>query len=164
MFSSHLQELTRYNYWAHERTAGWILNAGDIIADQPLVSSFPTIRKTFYHMWDAQVIWFHRLNGQSMNAWPSQTFTGNLKEATEMLLKSCDDFVRFAKENDEKSLEKTIAYHAIDGTEYKSRISEIILHVCNHGTYHRGQIITMLRNAGVGDIGSTDLIRYYRTS
>jgi len=36
---------------------------------------------------------------------------------------------------------------------------KLLLHVVNHGTYHRGQVITMIKQAG-GDVVSTDLLFY----
>jgi len=159
----YVEQLTRYNAWANARISSYILEAGAAIADLPLISSFPSIRKTLYHLWDAQEIWMARLNGVSLNAWPSQSFTGSLTEAMKRLEESSNDFVRFVEERDQNTLEKVIIFHALDKTEYRQKAIEIIFHVINHGTYHRGQLITMLRNAGFEGVGSTDLIRYYRT-
>ena len=39
---------------------------------------------------------------------------------------------------------------------------QVVLHLVNHGSYHRGQVATMLRQAGIKPPG-TDLISYYRT-
>jgi uncharacterized damage-inducible protein DinB len=39
---------------------------------------------------------------------------------------------------------------------------EMLAHVFNHNTYHRGQLITMLRQVGVTDLPQTDLIFFYR--
>jgi uncharacterized damage-inducible protein DinB len=38
----------------------------------------------------------------------------------------------------------------------------MLQHVVNHGTYHRGQITTMLRQLGAEPPKSTDLIAFYR--
>lgn len=159
----YILELFRYNQWANQRISEWILNAGEKTADTSLSSSFPTIRKTIYHVWDAQVIWLARLKGTSLNAWPSQNFTGTLEEALQELNAQSGEFVRFLEETEENSLEKEVVFHALDGTRYSQKAIEIIQHVVNHGTYHRGQIITMLRTAGFEAVGSTDLIRYYRS-
>jgi uncharacterized damage-inducible protein DinB len=58
--------------------------------------------------------------------------------------------------------EEVIAYKAFNGTAYSSKLSDIVRHVVNHGTYHRGQITTMLRQLGK-KVVSTDLILYYRS-
>lgn len=157
-----LKLFTEYNLWANTRICNWINEAGTEIADRELPSSFPTIRKTLYHLWDAQAIWILRLKGESPNAWPSHSFTGSLLEATEAVKASSDEYVRFCAEMKENETTNTITFHSLDGSAYHNTIAEILLHVMNHSTYHRGQLITMLRTAGFTAVGSTDLIRYYR--
>jgi uncharacterized damage-inducible protein DinB len=44
----------------------------------------------------------------------------------------------------------------LDGTQYKQPIWQMLLHVFNHATYHRGQVVNMLRQLGVDKIPSTD--------
>ena len=55
-----------------------------------------------------------------------------------------------------------IQYKTLDGKSYFNSTEEVIMHCMNHGTYHRGQIITMLRQAGFTVVGSTDFIRFCR--
>ena len=156
-------ELTDYNTWANEKVTSFILSAGDEIADMELQSSFPTIRKTLYHIWDAQLIWYARLKGIPFSTWPSKSFNGTLEESCVRLIKNSKDITAFAKEAD-GGFSTMVNYKALDGKEYENAVSEIILHCMNHSTYHRGQLITMLRQAGFQDVGSTDLIQFYRQS
>lgn len=158
----HLQQLCAYNRWANDRMATYLLAAGESIADEEQHSSFPTIRKTLYHLWDAQVIWFKRLTGETVNTWPSHHFSGTMAEALAALRENDEAFVRFAENLSENDGQKTIEYHAMDGSAFFNTLEEIIMHVMNHGTYHRGQLITMLRNQGFTAVGSTDMIRFYR--
>ena len=160
--ASHLISLTQYNLWANTKIVQFITEAGDTIADETLISSFPTIRKTLYHTWDAQEIWMKRLKRESTSTWPSHSFTGTLAEALELFLESSSGFVRFAENLQEEDHLSNIKFHSIDGTAYQNTIEEIIMHVMNHGTFHRGQLITMLRNAGFQNVGSTDMIRFFR--
>ena len=158
----HLRQLCAYNRWANERMSGYLREAGESIADEIQQSSFPTIRKTLYHLWDAQVIWYKRLAGEAITTWPSHNFSGTLNEALAALNENSEAFVRYAAQLPENAGDIVIEYHALDGTAFHNTIEEIIMHVMNHGTYHRGQLITMLRNQGFTAVGSTDMIRYYR--
>jgi uncharacterized damage-inducible protein DinB len=157
-----LQLLSEYNHWANSRICSWIREAGETVADQEVTSSFPSIRKTLYHLWDAQAIWMLRLKGESPNAWPSHSFKGNIDEATEAIIASSLEFVRFCSDLQPGDEDKQVTFRSLDGTAYHNSTAEIVLHVMNHSTYHRGQLITMLRSAGFTAVGSTDLIRYYR--
>ena len=47
------------------------------------------------------------------------------------------------------------------GEPYSHPLSEMMLHLVNHGTYHRGQVTAMLRQLGAKPL-ATDLILFYR--
>jgi uncharacterized damage-inducible protein DinB len=64
----------------------------------------------------------------------------------------------------DENFENGIDYTNIKGAPFSNKIMHIIAHVMNHSSYHRGQIITMLRGAGYTNPGSTDLIVYFRES
>lgn len=62
----------------------------------------------------------------------------------------------------DERLDEVVAYRTVAGVPQESAIWEMLRHVVNHGTYHRGQLATMLRQLGVAP-PSTDLILFYRT-
>ncbi len=159
---SNLFLLCNYNAWANKKICSFILEAGAAVADEEMNSSFPTIRKTLYHLWDAQDIWFKRLHHESPNSWPSHYFKGTLEEAVNSIHQSSADYVRFSEKLDESAARASVEFKSLDGTSYFNTVEEIIMHVMNHSTYHRGQIITMLRVAGFTAVGSTDMIRFFR--
>lgn len=156
-----LLDLCKFNVWANHKITGYILSAGDDATHKELVSSFPTILKTLLHIWDAQQIWYARLQGNTITTWPSKDFKGTLKDACNGLMTSSNDFVRLT-EKFENDFSIVINYKTLDGNEFSNTAEEIIMHCMNHGTYHRGQIITMLRQVGFTEVGSTDYIRYCR--
>jgi len=54
-----------------------------------------------------------------------------------------------------------VAYKNIKGEPFQSPVWQIVLHIVNHASYHRGQITTMLRQLGHTPV-PTDLIAFYR--
>ena len=58
-------------------------------------------------------------------------------------------------------LHQPIRYTSTEGVVYESRLHEILTHVVNHATYHRGQIAVDLRAAGLS-APSTDFIALTR--
>ena len=159
---SHLIKLCKYNFWANDRICTWIKKA-DLKVDEELKSSFPSIRKTLYHLWDAQFIWLARLNGESPNTWPSHSFKGNLDEAIGGLQQNTLALATYIELLDENEYQREVEFKSIDGTSYFNSVEEIIMHVINHSTYHRGQLITLLRTGGFTAVDSTDFIRYLRS-
>ena len=153
---------TRYNLWANRKICGFIIDAGDERTDKIIISSFDTIRKTLYHIWDAQSIWYLRLKSESVLDWPSKNFNGKLEEAINKFHKKSQDIIDLVKEKNEEELNEVCNYSAMNGKQFSNKISGIIMHCMNHSTFHRGQIVTMLRNAGYTNLSSTDLIMYLR--
>lgn len=62
---------------------------------------------------------------------------------------------------DGAGLERAVAYASLDGTAYRSSVAEILTHVFNHATYHRGQIALLVSGAG-GERATTDFIAFSR--
>ncbi len=59
------------------------------------------------------------------------------------------------------SIDDTINYKNLAGETHQSSVRDIILHIVNHGSYHRGQIIQLLQQGGLKTV-STDFINYSR--
>ncbi len=158
----YLVALTAYNTWANTGILKFVMAAGEERALILQQSSFPTIRKTVLHMLDAQHIWHDRLHGISPVDWPGKNFTDTTVNACEKLVKSSIDFQDYAHSLTSSDLERVIDYHNLKGDAFQNTITQIIAHVMNHGTFHRGQLITMLRGAGHTDLASTDMISWFR--
>lgn len=68
----------------------------------------------------------------------------------------------FLSDLGEDGISRTIAYRLFDGQPTSQPFSQMLQHVVNHGSYHRGQVVTMLRQLGAPPPGSVDLITFYR--
>lgn len=159
-----LNDYTNYNYWANKKICDLLLTLDNSIIEKDMPSSFRTIKDTVYHIWGAEWIWLLRIevNNNSLIQSPVKDFAGSFVEAVESFHKVSGEIVKLVSDTDEKELSRNITYQNLAGKEFSNRFYEIIMHCMNHSTFHRGQIITMLRNAGVTDLFSTDLITYYR--
>lgn len=151
-----------YNYWANARIIKSILEAGEERADMEINSSFPSVRKTLYHIYDAENVWLLRMKGLSY-AWPpSQFFKGNLKEFCELLLKNSNDFKEYVNGLIEKDFIREVFYSNSKGVAFSTSVKDSITHCMNHSTYHRGQLVTMLRITGHTRFEPLDYIGYVR--
>lgn len=159
---SLLTSLCDYNVWANKRVVELIQSSPEDIIDKQMESSFPTIRKTIYHIWDAQVIWLNRLQGISLNTWPSKEYDDAFAGYDLYFIQQSIDFQRFIQSRSETYFTTTCFYKTLNGNDNQTKHWQIILHCMNHSTYHRGQIITMLRGIGFTNLISTDYIAYTR--
>lgn len=152
-----------FNYWANNLLLSVTENQiNDELLDREIISSFPSLRKTIYHIWDAEDIWFRRLNGESAPFGVSKNFNGAFFEAKQIILSIDKTFIDYVgKLNDEK-LVSLFEYKNIEGKAFSNPVWEAIQHCINHSTYHRGQMVTILRQLGITSIPSTDFITYCR--
>lgn len=157
-----LADYARYNLWANTKITGFLQKLPPPLLDKKLISSFNTIRKTIYHMWDAEAIWYNRLNGTSFNEWPSEKYPGKGLDFVPDFLNQSALIADYVKDSTEESLTDRYKYSNMEEKEFSSRRSDTILHCMNHSTFHRGQIATMLRNVGFTELDSTDYVMYSR--
>jgi len=61
----------------------------------------------------------------------------------------------------QEDLNRVIEYETLKFGVYRNPLWQSMQHVVNHGTYHRGQVTTLLRQLGAQPI-LTDLMHYYR--
>ncbi|MGB3075794.1 MAG: DinB family protein, partial [Chitinophagales bacterium] len=96
------------------------------------------------------------------STWPKVPFAGTKEELTAGLMASSKALEAKAISYDKKQLNQEVSYKTLKGITGISPVYQILMHVSNHGTYHRGQLVTMLREAGKTEIPATDLIAFYR--
>jgi uncharacterized damage-inducible protein DinB len=162
MTPEYIRTLIDYNYWARDRV---LASAGPLTGEQltrGLGSSFGSVLDTLVHMHFAEWIWYQRWQGESPSAGPDKTsMTGvaALRDAWHPLEGQIRSFVESLGP---AGLAGTIQYKTLTGQVGTSSYWQMIVHVVNHGAYHRGQIATMLRLLGAPPAQSTDMIVFFR--
>ena len=151
----------KHNVWANATLATVLNVQPNEVLDKELVSSFATIRKTVFHIADAQHIWLSRMRGISPVDLPSKALDNS--QAIGALHATSSGFEEYVSRKESPFFKEICSYVALDQKTYQEENGNIIMHCMNHSTFHRGQLITMLRQAGLeGEIPSTDLITYLR--
>jgi uncharacterized damage-inducible protein DinB len=158
-----LKQHLAYNHWANCRLIESLQPVDENLIFAELKNSFPGIGKTIMHISDAQIIWLKRLQGESLNVWPSSGRTWTKNEILNTLLESSQNITDFVQSKDETFLKITISYKNMKGDKFNDKVEGLLYHVVNHSTYHRGQVITMLHESGVTTVHNTDIIYYLRS-
>ena len=158
-----LLQYIRYNDWANQRITKFILdNCSAEQIDKEVKSSFPSLKKTLLHIWGAESIWLQRLKGDSPEVWKGSTFSGSLDELCKEISQTNQDYIDFAESCGEAFLLSPFAYKNLEGKEFTNSRADAILHCVNHSSFHRGQLITILRQLDFTQLFSTDYIAYCR--
>ena len=158
-----LQQYAGYNLWANERLSETILSLPEAQHQQTQPGSFSSLHATVLHMLDASSIWWQRLKMQDNITRQSENFKGNTTELFFALLHQDTVWKSWVEQASPAALEHVFHYQNSKKEQFRQPTFEMLLHVFNHATYHRGQLVTMLRNLGVKVIPATDFIVYART-
>jgi uncharacterized damage-inducible protein DinB len=158
-----LHQHLSYSVWATARLAETLQPVGEKILYAEVKSSFPSIAKTLLHLWDAEVIWLKRMQGISLTSWPSQNFSGTKDDLITGVVNSSKELLNFIELKGTDFLPSKISYKNMKGDSFEDVIENILYHIVNHGSYHRGQVTTLLHELGVNKIQSMDIIFYLRS-
>jgi uncharacterized damage-inducible protein DinB len=156
-----LQQYAAYNIWATGLLVDRINKMPDGTTDQEIVNSFPSIYKTVQHMWVAEEVWWKRLKLTEHIVLESADFSGTFTEMTTALAKQSLQFKDWIDNATENQLVHVFAYIR-NKEQVKMPVYQMLHHVFNHATYHRGQLVTKLNQLGADKIPSTDFSTFSR--
>lgn len=157
-----LMQYAAYNLWAHQRLADVALQLSEKQQNQEIISSFASIQKTFQHILNAESIWWQRLKLQEHIIVPDEKQTFSLQEIVAGLLGQSEKWKLWVDEATETALQHVFAYYNSKKEYFKQPVWQMLVHLFNHGTYHRGQLVTMYRQLGLEKIPPTDFIEFSR--
>ncbi len=157
-----LLQYAAYNVWANQQLLTVINSLPPEKQTTTVIGSFDSLHKTVLHLWDAEYIWWQRLKLQERINRPSDTFEGSTQEASQMLLQQNSQWHEWLQNAPEHTLQHVFHYQNTKREQFKQPVYQMLLHMFNHGTYHRGQLVTMLRQLGVEKLPATDFIVWSR--
>jgi uncharacterized damage-inducible protein DinB len=158
-----LLQYAAYNVWANRLLLETILKLPEDKLHEKVPSSFDTLHSTIRHLLYAENIWWQRFRLHEKNT--SATVPGNTettRETGNALLQQGKLWEQWIQATDESSLLHIFVYRNSKGEEFKQPFYQVLLHLFNHDTYHRGQLVTILRNLGETAIPATDFILWSR--
>ncbi len=156
-----LRFLFQYNLWADRRLMDVCASLSGEQLGRNLGSSFGSVRDTLAHLYGAEWVWNERFQGRSPMSLPTGTTFTDLASVRAKLEEMDLYFIDYVSKLTQQDLERVIRYKSFAGDEFSNPLWQSLHQLTNHATYHRGQIVTLLRQLGVKPV-STDLIAYYR--
>ncbi len=165
IYDMMLQEifaLFEYDAWAIDRILETVSSVPERKYLADLTSSHGGIHGTLVHIYGSNMIWLQRWNGSSPSASVTANEIPNLESLKSQWKKYQADLDSYLGNLDERKLNDSFSYGDLKGNRQSEPLFQQMQHLVNHSSYHRGQIITLLRQIGSKPIG-TDLITFYRT-
>jgi uncharacterized damage-inducible protein DinB len=162
MSKSYFIELSEYNIWANDRVCSWMDKISDEQWNRIVISSFDSIYQTILHIAASEKIWLERLEKSMVSEMLTKTFNGSKWELIKTWKEISQNFKTFIQNMPEDLLSQNLYYRNTRGEEFNQPYYQLLAHVFNHTTYHRGQVVSMLRQVGFTDLNSTDMTTFYR--
>jgi uncharacterized damage-inducible protein DinB len=155
-------QLAAYNQWANTLILSTVSNLTEEQQHAEVRSSFPSVYKTFLHLLDAGSIWWQRMRLQEKIERPGDHFTGDMQALSTLLQQQDKLWHEWIAGANEAALQHEFIYYTLSKERFKQPVYQMLLHLFNHNTYHRGQVITMLRQLGIEKLPQTDFIVWSR--
>ena len=162
MTHEELTVLLDYHYWARDR----LLDAvGRLSTDEfrrDLGSSFGSVRDTLVHVVSAEWIWCSRWEGQGPSGHLAAEDFATVEDIRARWKEEERRVRDFAGRAGPDGVDRVLEYAHFGGGSMRGVFWQMLQHVVNHASYHRGQVTTMLRQLGAEPPKSQDLITFYR--
>ncbi|MCX7604315.1 MAG: DinB family protein [Bryobacteraceae bacterium] len=146
--------------WATAR----VLDAAAQLTADELARDFATAHRsvigTLAHIFFADRVWLRRIRGEAPGAGPEQGLPGLpvLRESWAAVHREWQEWASALGPADASAV---LSYTDLRGTAWQTPLWQVVLHVVNHGTHHRGQVTGFLRAMGRTP-PPLDLIAYCR--
>lgn len=155
-----VRTLYAYNRWANHRTLSSLSGLSSEEFNQNFPVSFGSIRGVLVHILGVEWLYLQRWTGVSPPALPGvEEFPdlGSLRGYWEQIV---TEQSRFLETLTDSKLQQRLSYINLVGRAYEYPLVDIMQHMVNHSTYHRGQIVFLLRMLGKKAV-STDYLLYF---
>ncbi|HEV3419708.1 MAG TPA: DinB family protein [Candidatus Acidoferrum sp.] len=153
--------LYEFNAWANRRIMGAVAAVKQEEFLRPMGSSFGSLRDTMAHIYGGEWVWLERFQGRSPASLPDVTEFQNAASLDEKWAELEARLLGFVASLTQEDLNRVMEYKTFKFGVYRNPLWQSMQHLVNHGTYHRGQVTTLLRQLGAQPV-LTDLMHFYR--
>ncbi|ALX48268.1 DinB family protein [Lentibacillus amyloliquefaciens] len=150
-------QLYDYNEWANGQIFNRLKELPKDVYRQEVQSVFSSISHVLAHVYLSDLGWIEVFSGKSMNyslklqkQLKEEKVSKGIEEMEAMFLKLSERYKLFLSKMENS--DKPLVIENPNGDLMETSVFEQVLHVVNHGTYHRGNITAMLRQMGYASI------------
>jgi uncharacterized damage-inducible protein DinB len=156
---THFVMLAKYNAWANARLFRMAGALQDELYRKEVGAYFRSLHGTLNHLLAADRIWMRRLTGvgdhpDKLNA----ILFDDLPSLHAARVEEDGRIIAFVQGQEEPAFEEVLDYRTLNGTPQRQRRREILAHLFNHETHHRGQAHAILTVLGVAEPDPLDLL------
>jgi uncharacterized damage-inducible protein DinB len=154
------RDLLLYMLWADRQMLKSVrpVRSEDLNRDAGV--SFGSLLGTMVHLVAVQKLWLSRFLGQRMDALPGPGDFPDLLSWITAWEENASGVGAFLAGLTDEQLATPMTWTSLRGQTHTRPLWQLILQIVNHSTYHRGQVVSLLRQMGY-PVESTDLIDFF---
>jgi len=162
--------LASYNQWMNRKLYAAAAGLSEEELHRNRGAFFGSVFGTLNHIAIGDILWFKRISAslpglaslQCMDQLPQPSFPatplcGSLAALSALRATLDEAIIAFCAEADPAKLDEALEWTSRNGVKGRKVLGDVLLHVFNHQTHHRGQASTLFSQLGI-DIGATDLV------
>ncbi|MBX7053005.1 MAG: hypothetical protein K1X54_13285 [Flavobacteriales bacterium] len=151
-----VHQYSSYNQWANQRMIEWLRTLESSLWYQTVPSSFTSIDYTVQHILRTQKFWHAFVQKLDLSNFSWKIFENRAEQTLNELEAQTQFMHQTFCSFEENELTEVLSLNMPWAKNQCSRY-EYIIHVINHSTFHRGQVVTQARVLGVDrEIPATD--------
>lgn len=156
-----LRFLHAYNAWANNRIFDALAAMPEEEYRRDMTASHGSIHNTLVHMVGAEKIWLERWKGVQTEPFLKPGDVASLADLRQLWEKIGHATAQWLGGMNDRKLQETFTMKTLKGESFTHQYWQAFQHLINHSTFHRGQVITLMRQLGMVP-PATDLIVFYR--
>ncbi|HMK38128.1 MAG TPA: DinB family protein [Bacteroidota bacterium] len=159
-----IKTLSAYSAWATNRIFEALEALPAEEATRDMKSSHKSIHGTLTHLVGAEKMWLSRMVGSPDKAMITPAEVPTIADVRKTWEETGFGTAKFLGSLSDRKLQETFSYLTSTGTQFTYSYGEALQHVVNHSTFHRGQVVGLMRQMGhtPPDTGLTMFIRETR--
>ena len=157
----YIRLIWNYNYWGHHKLLDALATVSKEDYIKPVPYSIGSLHEQIVHTMWAEGIWlYHRIQDKERPEWTAKDYP-NLAAVRQHWALVENNWRSYIATLMEAELDRVIEVKRGTGEIHYRSVAEIMMHVVNHGTDHRGQILRIIHDFG-GETFGQDMIVYFR--
>lgn len=147
------RDLFAHNAWGNAKLLDLCEGLDDAALDETVPMGYGSLRATMHHLWAAERLWLDRWQFRPWAPLDESNPRWSVAELRQRLAEVHAERERFLDELGPHGEDKPIAYKNTRGEAFEHPLSDLMLHVSNHGIHHRAQALNMLKRHGRTALG-----------
>lgn len=156
---AHFEMMAEYNAWANVRLYGMARHLTDEQYRRDVGAFFNSLHGTLNHILVADLIWMYRLTGSGDHPRKlNEILFEDLESLWSARQREDQRIIDFVRTLSDVQLQEAFEYRMLNGSAQRDQRCEVLAHMFNHQTHHRGQAHAILTALGVAEPDPLDLL------